>query len=65
MSLLNSQEDLKERYKQLQIRPDHFPDILVNEVGFEKLDQLAWPAHDQPGFSRPIQIYYKAACNPQ
>ncbi|CAG0913554.1 unnamed protein product [Notodromas monacha] len=51
--------EIFETYKKLKIRPQQFPDLLVGQVGFKKMEFLACPKHEKRGFSRPIQIYHK------
>jgi 7SK snRNA methylphosphate capping enzyme len=42
----------------LTYRPDDFSRILLEEIGFQRMDLLE-PAGDS-GFERPLQVYTKA-----
>lgn len=49
---------LKENYDQLEMRPDDFQRILLEEIGFERVEHLGETG--QKGFKRTLQVYHKA-----
>lgn len=64
-------DDLRESYDALVVRPDDFERILLDEIGFEKMELIgeigeggAPPEHPTrlmcAGFKRPLQVYVKS-----
>nr|XP_039266667.1 7SK snRNA methylphosphate capping enzyme-like [Styela clava] len=53
-------EKLNENFKSIKLFPESFPNLLLKEIGFEKVDHLNLQARNKnAGFQRPIQVYYK------
>lgn len=48
---------LKKNYSKLKYRPDDFKRLLLEEIGFEKMEELGQTG--DKGFERPIQVYTK------
>ncbi|KAF0303829.1 7SK snRNA methylphosphate capping enzyme [Amphibalanus amphitrite] len=49
-----------ENYHQIRLRPENFPDLLINEIGFERYQTVGRPHHSSHGFSRQLQLFTKA-----
>ena len=53
------QRRIWENFHQIRLRPEHFPDLLINEVGFERYQTVGRPHHSSRGFSRQLQLFTK------
>lgn len=51
--------ELKESYNTVKLRPTDFERILLEEIGFQKVEKLS--DVDEGGFKRPLHVYIKAA----
>lgn len=49
-----------ENFQKIRLRPDSFPDLLLNEIGFHHYEPLGRPHHNNKGFNRQLQLYIKA-----
>jgi 7SK snRNA methylphosphate capping enzyme len=52
-------DELKQSYQTIKYRPDDFERILLEEIGFQKVEKLS--EEDSGGFRRPLHVYIKAA----
>lgn len=51
--------ELKESYKTVKLRPTDFERILLEDIGFQKVEKLS--EEGDGGFERPLHVYIKAA----
>lgn len=56
-------EELKQAYQNLQLRPDDFPAVLLNEIGFISRHELGRTG--EGGFDRSVDIYVKPSLGPR
>ncbi|XP_071946147.1 7SK snRNA methylphosphate capping enzyme-like isoform X2 [Antedon mediterranea] len=54
-------ETTYKNFYQLQLRPEHFKDYLLRDVGFIKCECLGTPLNPSKGFRRPILMFTKAS----
>ncbi|XP_037077089.1 probable RNA methyltransferase Y17G7B.18 [Pollicipes pollicipes] len=47
-------------FHEIRLRPETFPDLLINEIGFECYKTVGRPHHSAKGFSRQLQLFTKA-----
>ncbi|KAI7904943.1 Bicoid-interacting protein 3-domain-containing protein [Cokeromyces recurvatus] len=45
--------------EELEFRPEHYTDFLINKLGFKEYHDLGIPKGEVKGFSRPVLIYIK------
>ena len=53
------QRRIWENFHQIRLRPENFPDLLINEIGFERYQTVGRPHHSAHGFSRQLQLFTK------
>ncbi|CAG0889239.1 unnamed protein product [Darwinula stevensoni] len=51
--------EIQETFKNLQIRPRDFPEILLKQVGFSAMESIGYPKHKSQGFERPLLMFFK------
>ena len=64
-------DELKQSYNSLKLRPDDFERVLLQDIGFQKMERLGKAEAEADkggegekatsGFERPLHVYYKAA----
>lgn len=55
----NTSTQTKEIFPTIQIKPENFESLLVNEIGFEIVENRGTPLEEAKGFNRPILILRK------
>ncbi|GJP74553.1 hypothetical protein CLOP_g5114 [Closterium sp. NIES-67] len=57
-SLSRSQES-REHYSSIKIFPAHFRQLLLDKIGFQRVEELTAAVPTARGFDRPLFVYYK------
>ncbi|CAI5518764.1 unnamed protein product [Closterium sp. Naga37s-1] len=52
-------QESKEHYSRIKIFPSHFRELLLDKIGFQRVEELTTAVSATRGFDRPLFAYYK------